>query len=236
MPLGDNTGRLMYDTCATNQSVRDNREIFKYLMIDEEDLRGNDPPPHRGINACDYSMWDGYGLNRGVINGDSEMRMHRLTQHGDRGPSLNVRTFHAVPDVSRGASMPNRESALIYGGISAADQRSERGPHENTIEVDFDRYDPVLIERPRKVDNIVPKWTRGGDSSRNITRTDAYLEKMRQARKLGTPNEPPPYAAHDPTTIATSFAEPIRTGNVARAAPPVGGSARGAPPPLVVSS
>jgi hypothetical protein len=140
----------------------------------------------------------GYGLERSVIDGDSQLRMDQqmMTQNGEK-TQMNVRTFHAVPNLSRGALLATNESQLVHGGMSTTDTRNCRYECENTVEVDFDRYDPCLMYTPVNVENIVPRWTHGGASSRDITLSDKFQKNMRKLRDRQST-----FSAHDPPEIA----------------------------------
>jgi hypothetical protein len=216
MPLHDHTGRLMYDSCAGSHYDAANKQIHGYLMRPHTaSTQTTTAPTMEPIPVptlaqsrdlafdVDASKWMGYGLERSVIDRDSDLRMDQqmMTQHGEK-TQMNVRTFHAVPNLSRGALLAVKESQLVHGAITTTDARNCRNECENAVELDFDRYDPSLMYTPVNVDNIVPKWTHGGASSRDISLSEAFQNNMQKLRGRKST-----YSAHDPPAItAPQFA------------------------------
>lgn len=190
MGLRDYTGRLMYDSCATTQRVNANREIHDYLLLDHR----------REVGECgtgDQGVWKGFGVDSIIVDADSELRDMQLTHHGERS-QMSVRTFLAAPNLARGAHLPSEESRLIQGGQVTTDARNCRTVDANAVERDFDRFDPCLLDNPVSVDNIVPQWTRGGASSRQISLTQPFQKSMQSLRAKEASQSRPVYAATSP--------------------------------------
>lgn len=182
----------MYDSCATAQDLNDNRVIHDYFLLN-----------HRRSRPCtggEYGLWNGFGLERSMVDSDSEIRTMQQTHFGERHQTA-VRTFHAVPDLSRGRHLPARESQLLQGGQVTTDARNCRSTEDNTVERDFDRFDPCLLVHPVSVSNIVPTWTRGGASSRDISLSQPFQDGMQTIRSRQASLQAPAYSAIEWQTL-----------------------------------
>jgi len=186
----------MYDTCTTNQRVLDNREIHDYLLLNHR----------RGGQTCtggDYGLWNGFGLDGSIIDGDSEIRASKLTNFKER-TQMSVRTFTAAPNLRCGVPMPTKESRLIQGGEITTDARNCRPVDSNVVERDFDRFDPCLLDHPVDVKNIVPDWTRGGASSRDIALSQPFQSQMQTLRSREASQKKPVFAAADMSVLSVT--------------------------------
>ena len=112
--------------------------------------------------------WDGYGqgASSACIRKDSCMRPRARKQ-------LSTRVFVALPDLARGgaqdAAMAAAESVVLTSGFADSCLPTPRVSLGDTA---FDRFDPVLcMSGMPDVKHIVPAWTAGGASSRDIARS-----------------------------------------------------------------
>jgi hypothetical protein len=103
---------------------------------------------------------DGHGT---CIRKDACMRPRARKQ-------LSTRVFVALPDLAHGgvqdAGMAAAESIAFTSGFADS---CLPAPRASLGDVDFDRFDPVLCMPDVK--HIVPAWTAGGASSRDIARS-----------------------------------------------------------------
>lgn len=200
MPLCDHTGRLMYDTCATKQYLRDNKEIHDYMLLNHR----IDAP--KACQGTDFSMWRGYGLDSEMVPYETTMRSGIITNEKERG-QVSVRTFQAAPNLRRGELSPDTESRLIQGGVITTDSRYCRDSTDNAVEVDFDRFDPCLLHNPVDTVNIIPQWTRGGANSRAIALSEPFQRQMRSLRERQWSKKAPVYVARDAAAPSSASAQ-----------------------------
>lgn len=153
--------------------------------------------------------WDGYGWSSSEVDGDTELRLEARATHPRSRMQLNARVFCAVPALSRASADPEVESRLILHG--SADTRNARG-YDPIGEVDFDRFDPGVS--PVSVDHIVPVWTVGGDSSRDIARSRKFRKAVRRFEAASDgcagpadPSSPPQLAPIEPTPLRDAASE-----------------------------
>jgi hypothetical protein len=161
--------RLTSDQCARDARNRENKEAEEYSLYNYFH-DGDCGAERRKDFVCDYpNLWyrDGYGVaNKCVIDKDTKIARGELT-HGREKRQANIRTFHAVPDLSRGCLLPNTESRLIQGtcsktNIQVCDILQER---------DFNRFVPFLSCVKEHLDDFDPsKHQVIGINTREATR------------------------------------------------------------------
>jgi hypothetical protein len=149
---------------------------------------------HRGMRT-----WDGYGWSAAAVDGDTALRLDATATHPRSRRQLSTRVFCAVPALSRGRTADPEEEARIVGSINTSATR-EAFP---IGEVDFARFDPGVCAV--SVDHIVPQWTAGGESSRDIARSRAFRKAVRQYAKV--PEVP---GADDAASVNPSPPQPFR--------------------------
>lgn len=184
MPLYDTSGRLMYDACSQEQRDRINADSLDYLFGARRHL-----PAKSTRSAADASLehrnlrlWDGFGMAPGAVSKDTELRLDAAATRGRSklGRQLATRIFTAAPDLAHGTGDPDRESSMRHesGNAGAAGVCPPR--RQQVSEADFDRFDPGVCAR--SVDSIVPPWTEGGASSRDIARRRAFQRALHRQR------------------------------------------------------
>lgn len=132
---------------------------------------------------------DGYGLGPGTIDCDSllrgatedAVRLGRL----DHGRQLCTRVFVSAPNLAKRRPDPLLESRIVPGVDTSDTRRCYRIGEES-----YDRFDPGVCQVP--VDHIVPPWTAGGASSRDIARSRPFQHAVArlQCRAVGAVGAP----------------------------------------------
>lgn len=172
--------RLKDDVCSLSLADKDNHNLCAYRLRYNVTKPGASKTTPQG-NVCigdnipdlscqrNLRVWTGYGVNCGVIDEESTLLREGTssTRCGKR-QQLNTRVFEAAPDLSRGRIMPDTESHLING----QDTTSIRECYKLT-ERAFDTFNPVV--QSTCVENIIPNWTWGGASSRDIAKSESFL-------------------------------------------------------------
>lgn len=108
------------------------------------------------------------------VDVDSELR-NKFTMGYKGRDTLCTRWYTAVPNLGKGGLIPNIESRLKYN-----EDTSDIRDCDRITEKDFNRFIPlpscmaINIQNP---ENIVEKWTRGGEFTRDYVRNDNYLQK-----------------------------------------------------------
>ena len=188
MPLYDADNRLNSDQCSINLHDKDNENIFNYrfanlrhsdLSHDEHGERLRTHPLEQCARNRNLRIWNGYGVNGGVVDSDSLLRDGETTHFRSR-KQLPKRIFHASPDFSRGHSSPVVEHDIVTGGNNP---RKDGGVPDKLAEQQWNRFDPAV--RPVSVDNIVPTWTNGGVPSRDVARSDEFLTSLGYVNRDG---------------------------------------------------
>uniref|UniRef100_A0A6C0BFK4 Uncharacterized protein n=1 Tax=viral metagenome TaxID=1070528 RepID=A0A6C0BFK4_9ZZZZ len=177
----DEENRLTQDDCAlmtrslVNKSISDYMFFNNYFTAECKEEK-QDKMQEFMTNNPNLRFKDGYGFTTPcVVDMDSEMRNNsKLTNPRER-VSLCSRWYTAVPNLGRGGLVPNIESKLKYSGDTSAIKDCDR-----LTEKDFDRFIPLpscMADNIQNPNNIIEKWTRGGDFTRDYIRSDSYLEQ-----------------------------------------------------------
>lgn len=177
MPLFDNTGRLAYDDCALKAKDNQNASIIDYRTYDAYMNAGSDCTD-RFSKINDFAMThrnltfrDGYGFHGCRVDADSRLKLEAELTNERFKQQLFPRVFGAVPDLAKGRLLPNVESRLIHGVDTTSDRQCNRTAEKQL-------FRPVPCVDVQRVENIVPTWTWGGDSSREIARSPAFLNML----------------------------------------------------------
>jgi hypothetical protein len=177
MPLYDADNRLADDQCAILTRLRDNESILAYSLYDKYGMCGKQCKDRKekirefSTQHPNLRYWDGYGMAPCDVDGDSQLKHEAKWTNPRSRQQLSTRVFGAAPDLSRGEVMPNIESTLIAGGDTSYQRQCGR-----LAEQDWDRFAPNVDVQC--VEHIVPQWTWGGDSSRDIARSKDFLETI----------------------------------------------------------
>lgn len=177
----DEENHLSQDECAiltkalANKSIEDYTFFNNYATSDCK-TKSNEEMLDFVLANPNLRFKDGYGVSTScVIDNDSELRNNaKMTSNRERTP-LCSRWYTAVPNLSRGSLIPNIESQLKYNGDT-----SDIRVCDKITEKDFNRFIPLprcMAENVQNPENIIEKWTRGGDITRDFVRTNEYLEK-----------------------------------------------------------
>jgi hypothetical protein len=169
MPLYDNTGRLSYDMCAIDQRNAATRAAAEYPLAQLRDPAATSSPSRaleRALEHPTMQAWDGYGMSPEEVDGDSRMRLDAEATHPRSRLQLSTRVFTAVPDLSRGN---DPDGQVLFGG-------PRERPCDSLSEHDFDRFVPGVCAAA--VEHVVPPWTAGGASSRDISRSSRFQRAL----------------------------------------------------------
>lgn len=177
----DEENQLSQDDCALLTRSFANKSISDYTFFNNYFTASCKPGDNEKMSEFmiknpNLRFRDGYGVSTScVIDNDSELRNKgKLTNDRER-TSLCTRWYTAAPDLGRGGLIPNIESRLKYGGDT-----SELRECDKITERDFNRFIPLppcMAENVQNPENIVEKWTRGGEITRDYVRSNQYLEK-----------------------------------------------------------
>jgi len=115
----------------------------------------------------------GPGIMRSEIDIDSFLRNEQSVESDPRPQQLRTRLFTGVPDRRRGKFRPGVEIRLQKGrATSMPRHESEVDPTEQQFNV----FHPTVKMPPTK--HVIPPWTRGGTSSRDVNRSPAFLKSI----------------------------------------------------------
>lgn len=177
MPLWDADNRLADDKCAILSRLRDNESLNAYRFYD---------PYGRCTKSCtdrkqsltgfasqhpNLRFQDGFGISPCEVDGDSKLKHESKWTNAKERQQLPKRVFTSAPDLSRGEFYANTESVLISGQDTSSLKHCSK-----LAEVTYDRFVPGVDTQC--AEHIIPPWTWGGDSSRDITRSKGFLESI----------------------------------------------------------
>jgi hypothetical protein len=185
MPLYDADNRLTADTCAVQMRDNGNASIASYTLTNLRAAHSSDPlsvaAEHRNLWS-----WDGYGFNPAAVDGDSQLRVRSEVTHPRSKIQLPTRVFGAAPDLSHGQADPEMEMRVVGTRTtvrpsscpSKSDMAGGCGGRvcDRLAERAWDRFVPGM--RPVSVRHIVPPWVNGGAPSRDIARSDQFLQNL----------------------------------------------------------
>lgn len=167
MPLYDATNRLKTDDCTTATDYAENLRYVEYQCNNHRRACGDQQNRDFALEYKNLIAWDGYGINGCTVDDDSKTKMQLM--RGRSKKQLPNRVFHAVPNLYRGTVLPGLESRIQNGldttYIRECDKLSEKA---------WDVFHPAVDRR----EYMVPNWTWGGDSSRDIARSDGFLQSI----------------------------------------------------------
>lgn len=173
--------RLTQDSCALKTRDNENKSMMDYRLYNPFNIDQCEKKIEK-LNALvaenpNLRFRDGYGHTVPcMIDQDSMLRNEaKVTNTREKQP-LNTRFFHAVPDVSHGAFIPNTESMLKLGGVDSTHERQ----CDRLAEKNFNRFVPLsecVDTFVRTQAEVTPNWTRQfGESSRETVRQKEFLE------------------------------------------------------------
>lgn len=181
----DKDNRLNADACAIDARNNFNDGCRDYVLTNLRPDGGSccptngaarDPLLSHAVKHRNLVPWTGYGWNTCGVDDDSRLRVDAVVTHSRGRQQLAKRVFQAGPDLSRGTYAIQVEDGLRNGMDTTALNDCSR-----VTEKDYKRFVPGVC----KVDvcNIVPSfWVHGGAPSRDIARSDAFLETVGYSR------------------------------------------------------
>eukprot|EP00873_Tetraselmis_striata_P043789 jgi/Tetstr1/464053/TSEL_008858.t1 len=188
-----NMNRPTDDKCAYTVEEDQNRSQFDYSTYNYFNQKRD--------NLVDFTSQHvnlrfGDGVNglapAETIGVDSAFRNDKKwTPRGAQ--QLAVRTYHAVPDLTGGSVHDTKgEEAVAWGDASFNRSTALSGVF---IEQQFQPLLPALKGEVQDATHIVEPWTRGGDNTREASRSLAFIQGQGYQRGGAAPSSgrPPPF-------------------------------------------
>jgi hypothetical protein len=167
----ESSSSINTDGCSVAQRELDARLLASYVLTN---LRPK--PSEEEAECADFALkhrnlrpWDGYGWNVGDVESDSHLRLDGQRTRPQSRLQLCSRVFSAAPALCRATGDPALESRVRQSVDTSC---IKRAPGVRVAETDFHRFDPGYCPVP--VEHVVPVWTAGGASSRDIARTRRF--------------------------------------------------------------
>lgn len=204
------------DHCAYTVEEDQNRSQFDYSTFNYYNQKRDDLVD---FTSQHVNLRFGDGVNGlaapGAIDTDSAMRNDKKwTPRGVQ--QLAVRTYHSVPDLTGGSVHDTKAEEAVAWGDSTFDRSAALSGV--FIEQQYLPLIPSLQGEVQDAAHIVEPWTRGGDSTREASRSLAFLQSQGYQRGGGAPD------ASRPGAFVRSPGA-VRSGAVAQ--PPGGFRSRG---------
>ena len=179
----DQTNRIKSDQCSINAHSKHNDEISAYNTFNtwvtnaptlEECASERDKLQEFSTNNY-MTTRDGYGVSTGcLIDIDSDIRKPSVTSCGERN-QLFTRVFQAGPMIAHGnLNQTDAESQLLQGDDTFGKPSCRRSQPPPTYDLPLLDCVKNNIQNPN---HIIPKWTRGGDATRDTLKQKEFLEK-----------------------------------------------------------
>ena len=174
-PLFEASDRLVDDPCAQQTRIQENAAQATYQL---DNLRSAPDPCKTTRKVESFAQrypnlrpWTGYGVSGCQIDTDSHIRNEKIWTNDPSKTQYFPRTFQAVPKLWRGVPMPETESRLINGLDTTTSRQSG-----DLSEKQFPVFHPTVL--PVCTKHIIPEWTWGGESSRDISRSPEFLRSL----------------------------------------------------------
>jgi len=182
----DSSDHISFDGCAVLQRDIDSRLAASYTLTNLRPAPpafGSDDKGKPRSGDDDFALshrnlrkWDGYGPSGSRVEGDTRLRLDAERTRPRARLQLCSRVFSAAPNLASARGEPGLE-ARVTAGVDTSCSRRAAGLRVS--EADFGRFDPGVCAVP--VDNVVPTWTVGGSSSRDIARTRRFRKALGHA-------------------------------------------------------
>ena len=176
--LYDAGNRLKLDPCNMNAINIENSRQVNYNVFNHRSPCSD--PCDRVQRASFQSRnrnliaWDGVGQNACEVDVDSSYKNDPKTMtHTKCRQQLHNRVFVAVPNLQRGAVLPSLESRIQSGQDTTRQRECDR-----IEEKSWNAFNPGLCGDWQDPSHVVQPWTWGGDSSRDIARSDEFLSGL----------------------------------------------------------
>jgi hypothetical protein len=173
MPFFDAENRLRTDKCYVDAVMDGNRRQVVYNTTNMRSGQCDNEKVKKFVaENANLKSWDGYGWSPCRIDGDSRFRYDpdTLTHYKCR-QQLQNRVFQAVPQLYRGTVLTNVESR-----IKNSQDTSRLRMCDRISEKTWDVFNPSVTSKDTK--HVIQSWTHGGENSRDIARSDEFLQSI----------------------------------------------------------
>jgi hypothetical protein len=122
----DSGNHLSADQCARKAKCETNSSIFDWVVTNyhagvcSDDKKKVD---NFMINNTNLRLVDGYGVDGCIIGDENKLKLIQELSHPREKIQLNRREFTAVPDLSRGVTIPGLEGQLQQGNDTSLTDR-----------------------------------------------------------------------------------------------------------------
>jgi len=131
--------KLSVDACALGAKERENQSIRDYQLFNFYGSCDSSNVQEFASKNPNLTFRNGYGVTSScTVDTDSAMRMTCLG-HGPEKRQLSTRNFIAVPDMSRGCSLPDTETYLLNAQDTTLYRECDRLAEKN-----YDRFVPLM--------------------------------------------------------------------------------------------
>jgi hypothetical protein len=171
--LFEASGRLLDDPCARQTRLEENMAHSTYQLdnLREAPCKTDKKVDRFAEGHRNLRPWKGYGIDKCNVDVDSKIKYGKIWTNDPSKTQWDTRTFQAVPNLWRGRPMPVTESRLINGQDTTSDRQCG-----SLSERQFDVFHPTVL--PVCAKHIIPEWTWGGQSSRDVNRSPEFLESL----------------------------------------------------------
>lgn len=181
-----------FDDEDEEDDVDDGREQQQQQQQKPQQKQPSMPGPaafatqHRSMYA-----WDGYGMGADSIDCDGRLRLAAEATTSRERACLSTRVFVAAPNLSRGW-MQDAVACPPPPMLTSVDTSDTRRCFR-LAESDYDRFNPGVCAVG--VEHVVPPWTAGGASSRDIARSAPFQQAFARLNRRLAKQEACPAAA-----------------------------------------
>jgi hypothetical protein len=178
----DNEHRLGSDACWKDAQKTQSGKINEYYLYNPyktnvSNCENNENTLRTFMAENHMNYKEGYGFaNSCHIDDDTKLRNNSKITHGKCKNQLSTRLFTSGPDLSVGGFEPVLESRITQGENTSLDSKV----CESYNGKGFETMTPLISCLKKEVQNpehIVPKWIRGGESTRDHMKQKEFLEK-----------------------------------------------------------
>ena len=175
--------RLRHDDCDKESRELQNNDAYKYTTFNNIATNQNTAEKCKSNreSLLDFSLnnymniRDGYGFTNACgVDTDSKVR-NDFEMHDKGKQQLNSRVFVGGPNANKGGLEPGIDSKLTQGTFV-----SKKETCDVLSERNFDRFEPMpeaILKSVQDPEHIVPKWTWGGEPTRDVLSQRDFLEK-----------------------------------------------------------
>ena len=177
----DKQHRIGSDICWTNTQEEQSKSIHDYMTFNM--YKTNVLDCHDEVKKLkDFvvenkmNVKEGYGnTNACFVDNDSSLRNEQKWTNEKCKNQLDTRLFHAVPDLSHGGFKAEIESKLTQGN-DTNERKSCSVLSGKGLDV-FTPLLPCLKDTIQNSEHIIPKWTWGGEHTRDHLKQKQFLKE-----------------------------------------------------------